>query len=78
MNGREAPRVLALFVQNAHNGKFLLFHKLTVNEKDRMWKTLWKLCKTLMLPCIFGVGFFLRLLKTLVKRKIVDFLFSVD
>ena len=78
MNGRKVRCILALFVQNAHNGKFLLFHKLTVIGKDRMWKTLWKLCKTLMLSGVFGLGFFLPLLKTLVKRKIVDFSFSVE
>ena len=34
MNGRKVRCILALFVQNAHNGKFLLFHKLTVIGKD--------------------------------------------
>ena len=48
-----APRVLSVFVQNAQNGKNLLFHILHRVTQEKMWKTLWKVCKTSALSGIF-------------------------
>jgi hypothetical protein len=77
MTAGERARFLAHFVQNAQDGKILLFPKTVAFESARLWKTMWKLCKTLQLRRIFKAHFFDCLWKSLVKGKNDDFSFSV-